>query len=244
MKLVSYPSLGATGPREPNQIRRVLPLTLLVTACGLGHAERANNGSVMWKLDEPPPPETSSVASASPAPSGAQSAAVGSSTPLPPGMRCATDPPDPAPLGTRDWVRLRLRYDSGRVELVESRSERTERVESTERKMGRFAVELWIGCELVDRVRYNFPLLGGAEPEAGSDPPVTFASKLRAEQVVRIPDSPRATSLVLVDRATQQRTTLRWPLPVADGVRPAAEPLDAGVESTPASPGPLGRRSP
>jgi hypothetical protein len=97
----------------------------------------------------------------------------------------------------------------------------------TARPMGRFAIELWIGRELIDRVRFDFPLLGAEEPPGDrqsihAEP--RFEPGLEAERTILVPNSERATRAQLVDRATGKIQALPWP--------PDA-PLDPVSEPTP-----------
>jgi hypothetical protein len=83
----------------------------------------------------------------------------------------------------------------------------------TARKMGRFAVELWVGTELVERVRFDFPLLAAEDPQKKrhplNDPPSLAGGVLKAS--VLVPASIRARRVVLIDRATERETELDWP---------------------------------
>lgn len=130
---------------------------------------------------------------------------VGSAVP-----RCS-NLPDPSPLRTDHWVELALRFDRGKLELSKSTAYNTRKSETTKRVMGRFAAELWIGCELIDRVRFDFPLLGTTTDQKDTHAP-NFEASGRYDAVVSIPDSDRATRLELVDRATSERRILDWPL--------------------------------
>jgi len=95
--------------------------------------------------------------------------------------------------------------------------------------MGRYAVELWIGRELVERVRFDFPVTAADEPRTSPRRPLTEVPQLGAEarviQRVLVPESPRATRAVLVDRATEQVIELPWPPD-----RPLNGPADAGAD--------------
>src|SRR5690606_41135099 len=51
----------------------------------------------------------------------------------------------------------------GQIELRSVEPVELEKPVATARRMGRFAVELLIGQELIDRVRFDFPLLAGEE---------------------------------------------------------------------------------
>jgi hypothetical protein len=91
---------------------------------------------------------------------------------------------------------------------------------TTPRMMGRFAVELYIGKELIDRVRFDFPLLGADELAGGErrwDSPPSFERKLSTTAAVMIPHSERATRVVLVDRASGRVWPLPWPFVVRAG---------------------------
>jgi len=123
-------------------------------------------------------------------------------------------PPDPAPLVTRhQWV-VDLRYRSGAVTYGGARRVELASATTTPRSMGRFALELYVGRQLLDRVRFDFPLLG-ADELAGAprrwDSPVSFERKLSTQAAVMIPHSERATRAVLVDRATGGAWMLPWP---------------------------------
>jgi hypothetical protein len=122
--------------------------------------------------------------------------------------------PDPPPLVTRhQWV-VDLGYRSAAITFNGARRVEATKAVTTPRMMGRFAIELYIGKELIDRVRFDFPLLG-ADELAGSerrfDSPPSFERKLSTAAAVMIPHSERATRVVLVDRASGRVWPLPWP---------------------------------
>ena len=138
--------------------------------------------------------------------------------------------PDPEPLRTAEQWQFAMLYQAGSVSVegVEKRALR--KPVSTARRMGRFALELWIGHELIDRVRFDFPLIAAEEASGGTrrplhDPP-SLAAHAVARTIVLVPASPRATRLVLVARATEKSHDLTWP--------PDRE--EEGPGSSPASP--------
>jgi hypothetical protein len=130
------------------------------------------------------------------------------------GLAPGGDLPDPAPLTTRNqWV-LDLAYRAGEASMRDARRVTLPRPTPTVRMMGRFAVELYIGRELLDRVRFNFPLLGAADIGDDTtrwDAPPSFERGLSASTAVMIPHSERATRAVIVDRATGRKWPLPWP---------------------------------
>jgi hypothetical protein len=125
--------------------------------------------------------------------------------------------PDPAPLVTRhQWV-VDLGYQAGTVVFGGARRVQLARPSGTPRAMGRFALELFIGKELIDRVRFDFPLLGAddfADTPRRWDSPPSFELYLSTRAAVMFPHSERATRAVLVDRATGNVWALPWPFTV------------------------------
>jgi hypothetical protein len=117
-------------------------------------------------------------------------------------------PPDPAPLVERSqWV-FDLRWDRGEVWLLAVHPLELAEPQATPRVMGRFALELFEGPTLLERVRFDFPLL--AAPEE-ADASTSFAPRLRTRIGVVFPAARNGTRLELWDRATGHRWSLPWP---------------------------------
>jgi hypothetical protein len=159
-------------------------------------------------------------------------------------------PPDPSPLWEKDqWV-YDLRYAAGDLYLLGIHHFELTAPQPTPRVMGRFALELYEGATLIERARFDFPMLGDAtpvgsasrsaaspgEPDAGPNagrdksihgPPPSFASKLVTRIGVMFPASKRGTKLIIVDRATDLRWPLPWPPLEMTSSVPSAE-TDAG----------------
>jgi hypothetical protein len=128
--------------------------------------------------------------------------------PTSPDIVVTKTPPDPPALVERaQWV-FDLRWDRGDVYLVGVHPLELPAAQATPRVMGRFALELFEGPTLLERARFDFPLLGADEPEAG----VSLSAKLRTRIGVVFPATKRGTRLELVDRATHKRWTLPWPV--------------------------------
>lgn len=142
--------------------------------------------------------------------------------------------PDPEPLALREQWQYALLYQGGEVTVEHVEKRTSTKPVTTVRHMGRFALELWIGHELVDRVRFDFPLIAAEETPGASRRPLHDAPSLGPHAIARIsvllPASPRATRLVLVDRASGKSQDLPWP--------PDREPSVAG-EVHPTSPAPV-----
>jgi len=145
-------------------------------------------------LDAPP--------ATTPAPAGARDAGTLSKT-----------PPDPPAMTERQqWV-FDLRWDRGDIYLIEVHKVDMGGPHQTPRVMGRFALELFEGPTVIERVRFDFPMLG-PPPEAsdaGLKTPPRFDSKLRTRIGVLFPATKRGTKLELWDRATNVRMPLPWP---------------------------------
>ncbi len=131
-------------------------------------------------------------------------------------ITCTVDPPDPKPIHTREWVVYELAFKEGSVEVISRRREQTAKPRDTDRHVGRYAIELWIGCELIDRVRFSFPLqaaeqppLAGARHVLNEQPSLT--AKAHLTTVARVPLDLRATRAELIDHGTGKRSALAWP---------------------------------
>jgi hypothetical protein len=122
-------------------------------------------------------------------------------------------PPDPPPMKARNqWV-FDLRWSKGEPYLLAIHPLDLGAPAETPRAMGRFAIELFEGPTLIERVRFDFPMLGGApEPlEAGFGAPPSLERKLTSRIGVTFPAVNRGTRLELWDRATDRRWPLPWP---------------------------------
>jgi hypothetical protein len=119
-------------------------------------------------------------------------------------------------------------YQAGGVSVEGVQKRTLPKPVSTPRRMGRFALELWIGHELIDRVRFDFPLIAAEETPGATrrplhDPP-SMGPHAVARMTVLVPASPRATRLVLVDRATEKSEELPWPPDAEPSAAPSAAP--------------------
>jgi hypothetical protein len=130
----------------------------------------------------------------------------------PPDLVVTSTPADPTPLVERSqWV-FDLRWDRGDVWLIGVNPLELPARQATPRAMGRFALELFEGPALLERVRFDFPLLGAPEPgDGGGTSTPSFTQKLRTRVGVVFPATPRGTRLELLDRATNRRWSLPWP---------------------------------
>lgn len=128
------------------------------------------------------------------------------------GTPISRTPPDPPAMAERQqWV-FDLRWDRGEVYLLEVHKIDMGEPHVTPRVMGRFALELFEGPTLIERVRFDFPMLGAPEaPDAGMKTPPRFEPKLRTRIGVLFPATKRGTKLELWDRARDVRMALPWP---------------------------------
>ncbi|MEI9937178.1 MAG: hypothetical protein WDO69_08120 [Pseudomonadota bacterium] len=145
----------------------------------------------------------------------------GARQPLPPPAPEPAPPPlsgsapDPVPLSMAEQWQYQLVFQNGAPSVERVEKQILKKPISTPRRMGRFALELWIGRELIDRVRFDFPLIAAEETPGITRRPLHDAPSMVphavAHIVVSLPASPRATRLVLVDRATEKMQELPWP---------------------------------
>jgi hypothetical protein len=136
-------------------------------------------------------------------------------------------PPDPPALSERfQWV-FDLRWERGEVFLLEVHKLDLGSPQPTPRVMGRFALELYEGTTLIERARFDFPMLGVPEPtDAGWRGPARFSPHLKTRIGVIFPATKRGTRLELWDRAENRRWPVPWP--PAEGTYGGAS--DAGTD--------------
>jgi hypothetical protein len=189
-----------------------------VTACATGHYDTVPPGHAAFviphhiaegKAEGADPPES---AATEPTPA-ARALPVRTTATQPAPL--SGSPPDPEPLSMAEQWQYQLLFQNG-VPSVEGTTKRTlPKPIPTPRRMGRFALELWIGHELIDRVRFDFPLIAAEERPGVKRRPLHDAPSLAPHAIARIrvsvPASPRATRLILVDRATETSQELPWP---------------------------------
>lgn len=134
--------------------------------------------------------------------------------------------PDPELAPTSAYYELTLRYCEAGVHLVGARRVVLERPSTLPRLMGRFAAELWIGHELLERDRFDFPLVAADAVEPGSErkepPPLQLGPRADVVWKVKVADRVRATQAWVIDRATGERWLLDWP-PKAPMPKPRAD---------------------
>ncbi len=148
---------------------------------------------------------------------------------------CAKSPPDPAPVESKQWVELQLAYQAGELHLLKAQSKEVRQARSTPRRMGRFAAELWIGCELIERLRFELPLLATSKTKETPKNSPNFEAGLRAAVTLSLPRSERATRLVLVDRVRGTQLELDW-VDISKKLEPATPTPAASAASAPAAP--------
>lgn len=125
-------------------------------------------------------------------------------------------PPDPAPIATKkQWI-FEIRAAESIPSVVKVSSLELDKNEPTARVMGRWALEFYVGTEILDRLRFNVPLAGdatGEKPGPGKKRP---EFRVNTKFFLRMADNPRTTIVRLVDRATGDIKLFAWP-PGKDG---------------------------
>jgi len=133
--------------------------------------------------------------------------------------------PDPLPLAEKSqWV-YDFRYAGGEIYLLGIHRLELPVPRETPRVMGRFCLELYEGRVLLERARFDFPMLGDGSdlplpvavglPEGGVKTPRTATlpsfTKVSSRIGVMFPSSTRGTRIDIVDRALGRRWPLPWP---------------------------------
>ena len=129
-------------------------------------------------------------------------------------LATTADLPDPPAASYSEFVHYELQFSRGDVSVLSVESFRPQNPMIAERRMGRFAFELFVGSELLERVRFDFPLLG-ATTQHETDP---LESGLTTQVRVQIPNVLRATTARVLDRKTRRVVEIAWP-PQAPVVR-------------------------
>lgn len=119
--------------------------------------------------------------------------------------------PDPPPRVSRhQWV-FDVHYERGAVRVDFAETLELDEAAATPRLVGRFALEFWIGNELLERVRFDFPLLGDEAGDPTLQSSISLAPGAQTHRRVQVARVPRATWAQLVDRATGKIWRLPWP---------------------------------
>ena len=166
------------------------------------------------------PPPTAAGDGGAPSPAVSSSATLPGPRQEPPAPARFGSEPDPEPLVTKEQWEYQVMFAGGEPS-VEGVLQRTlPKPVATPRRMGRFALELWIGHELIDRVRFDFPMLAAEEKPGVKRRPLHDSPSMSPHALARVrvsvPASSRATRLMLVDRALDKAQELPWP-PDRDG---------------------------
>jgi hypothetical protein len=118
-----------------------------------------------------------------------------------------TDLPDPAPLRMAEQVDYQVEFQKGELKVTSTKLITLKEPESTARRPGRFALELWAGSDLVERVRFDFPLLAASSSEEED----AFESGLTSQTTVRVPRVARAQTARILDRKKRTAVRVIWP---------------------------------
>jgi hypothetical protein len=137
--------------------------------------------------------------------------------------------PDPPVTSATRTYRYPVQVTDGTVSVGKPRLVTHTNPVVTPRTMGRFALELYVGRELLERVRFDLPLLDAPSPPRSPNAPPDFARHANVRVHVEVPLLDRATYAIWVDRATGATKRIFWP-PVDDFV-----PVPKGSASAPSA---------
>jgi hypothetical protein len=126
--------------------------------------------------------------------------------------------PDPEPSVSSRELTLDIAWEKGSPVLVKATPRTLASPRKAGRFMGRFALELTEGPALLERVRFNFPLMHEAPPNrADYKAPPSFEGGLTTTVRVVFPQLERGVRFELVDRATGRRWSMPWPIEAERG---------------------------
>jgi hypothetical protein len=114
--------------------------------------------------------------------------------------------PDPSPLLSDAVFVMTVTFAKGAITVDKVDREKLPSRQAVVRRFGRFAAELYSGPTLLERVRFDFPLI--ADDDYTGD---VYARGLITSVKVRIPDSERPNKLEIWDRATDRRWSFDYP---------------------------------
>lgn len=142
------------------------------------------------------------------------SASAAEPTPPPPTPSIA---PDPTPLRLAEQVQYELELRDGKITVLSVTPLKLAQPIVTPRRVGRYAIELSVGKELIDCLRFDFPATAADDPVLGGkkklNAPLTLSEHAVGHLKLLVPQSPRVRRAALVDRAANTATELEWPLP-------------------------------
>ncbi len=150
--------------------------------------------------------------------------------------RGPSEVPDPAPLYAKRRHQLVVKWDRNAPGIQNVNTVDLPKPESIERWTGRFALELFDRGVLVERVRFNFPMLGAEVHEGRRSVAAAIDANVVTTADVAFPAVDRGDKLELRDRATGRRWQLAWPPRIQALVD---IPVDAGVFDAPEASAPL-----
>jgi hypothetical protein len=196
-------ALLAAACAAPPQRTSDAPGVAFPTSLGEGSYQPENEAP--QRTAAPPANDAAPANDAEPAPS-----ATSLTEPAP----SKSAPPDPEPLRQAEQWEYEIASNDGELSVVSVKPVTLPKPLVTPRRMGRYAIELWIGQELVERVRFDLPLLGGEEPVASPKPRFPAPSLEKGAHVrtrVLVPRAERARRALLIDRALDRAVPLPWP---------------------------------
>ncbi|MFO0759943.1 MAG: hypothetical protein U0359_25890 [Byssovorax sp.] len=138
-------------------------------------------------------------------------------------MTALADPPPhfapdpPAHPDKKHWL-FDIAVTHGKLSITKAKSLTLAKPAETKRATGRFALELYIGKQLLDRARFNVPMMSDEPPVRSNKRAYRGPSldDVTTHVTAEIADHSRATYLLLVDRVTGDTQRFDWP-PEPDG---------------------------
>jgi hypothetical protein len=149
----------------------------------------------------------------------------------------SSDAPDPEPTVSARELILDFAWEKGTPVLARASVHALAAPRKAGRWMGRFALELAEGPALLERVRFNVPLMHEPPPTRASytNPP-NFEQGLSTSMRIVFPQLEAGNRFELVDRATGRRWALPWPITGDLGRTPLKAVAKPATEAKPEAP--------
>jgi hypothetical protein len=149
------------------------------------------------------------------------------------------DPRDPEPLVAQDYLDLTLALHHGALQVVGVRRGSLPRPQPILRFRGQYQVRLYAGQQLLDLVRFSFPLTGAAGERTVPNMQLdrSLARGVSARTEVRVPFTPQVTRITVLDTRTGSLAPVDLTAWSAPPLRlPADGPKRTSVFAKPAPP--------
>ncbi|HTM44799.1 MAG TPA: hypothetical protein VL137_07585 [Polyangiaceae bacterium] len=123
--------------------------------------------------------------------------------------------PDPPAASSTDHWLLEIRYQRGVIQIASVQQQHFAEPREGTQHTGRFALELWANEALLQRLKFDFPLLAAESPPSSNLRPLRpqplFGPGAEVSARLMVPIIAGVTRAQIVDRHGGQVTAIAWP---------------------------------